>query len=111
MRRLIFCLTAPLIAISFVGSAGAAGPNLDVAGIKIGMKEDDAIAALKAHNPRLPLTQPAHRIEGISEPVRPFVTGHVLPTGDFDGETVTLLFTMPPGRKILWGIQRTTNYP
>jgi hypothetical protein len=111
MRRLILCLIAPLVATCFVGSAGAAGPTLDVAGIKIGMSEDDAIEALKAHNPRLPLSQPGHRIEGISEPVRPFVTGHVLPTGDLDGETVTLLFTMPPGLKILWGIQRTTNYP
>ncbi len=75
------------------------------------MSEDDAIAALKAHNPRLVLTQPAHRIEGISEPVRPFVTGTVMPKGDFDGETVTMVFTMPPGPKVLWGIQRTTNYP
>jgi hypothetical protein len=111
MKRLIFSLIAALVASFFVGSANAAGPTLDVAGIKIGMSEDDAIAALKAHNPRLLLTQPAHQIEGISEPVRPIVSGKVALTGDLVGESVDLLFTMPPGQSVLWGIRRTVNYP
>ncbi len=110
MNRSILCLIAPLVATTFIISVRAAGATLDVAGIKIGMSEDDAIAALKAHNPRLNLAQPAHKIEGISESVLPLVTGMVMPTGTLDGETVTLLFTMPPSRKVLWGIQRTTNY-
>jgi hypothetical protein len=74
------------------------------------MSEDDALAALKAHNPRLYLTVPAHRIEGISEPVRLFVSGMATPTDVLDGETVNMVFTMPPNQKVLWGIQRITNY-
>jgi hypothetical protein len=110
MNRYKFCLIAAIAASVFVRAVDAAGPDLDIAGFKVGMSEADAMAAIKAHNPRLVMTQPSHQLEGFSVAVQPSASGMVLPTDSFDGEKIELLFTMPPGQQVLWGMRRTTSY-
>ncbi len=110
MNRFNFCFIAALTAIVTTAVVHAAGPNLDVAGFKIGMNEDDAIPALKPHNARFYINQPTSTIEGISEPIKPSVTAIATGTAALDGENMSLVFTLPPGKKVLWGIQRAVSY-
>ncbi len=103
-------LIVAIAASVFVCAADAAGPDLDIAGFKVGMSEAEVMAAIKTHDPRLVMSQPSHRLEGFSVAVHPSASGMVLPTDTFDGENVELLFTMPPGQQVLWGMRRTTSY-
>ena len=110
MNKYFVCLIAALTASAATSLVSAASPNLDIVGIKVGMSESDALAVMKAHNPRLLLVQPMHRLKGFSEPVHPSAGGMILPNDQADGENVMLLFTMPPSKQVLWGMQRTSSY-
>jgi hypothetical protein len=100
-----------MIATAVANVGLAEGPNLDIVGIKIGVSEPEAVAALKAHNPRLVVNETPHRLEGLPKAVMPAVTAQAMPSGDQEGETVNMVFTMAPGPEKLWGIQRITSYP
>jgi hypothetical protein len=110
MNRYILCFVAALTAVSSVALVRAAVPKLDIAGLAIGMSEDDAIPALKAHNAHFGIEQHTSTLPGISEPIKPLVNASVSASDTSDAESITLLFTMPPGKKVLWGIQRTVGY-
>ena len=77
MKRYNLCLIAATVLVSTVSMADAAGPNLDIVGIKVGMSEQDALAAFKAHNPRLVLVQPTHQVAGFTELIQPSASGMV----------------------------------
>jgi hypothetical protein len=99
------------IAAAFLASAGnAASPNLDVAGVKIGMSLTDAVAALKADNPKFYINVVSHQWDGLSAPVHPFVLAQS--TGDLpgDSEDFSLLVTTAPGPEQVWGINRLCGY-
>jgi hypothetical protein len=110
MKRVLFFTIAALVTTIGAHAQGAAGPNLDVAGIKIGMGVKDAMAALKAENPKFSIQIPNHQLEGFPMPLHPWVDCEQAIGPDNDGETITLLFTMPPSREVVWGIKRLTSY-
>jgi len=109
MRKITISVISILVATVAV-FAGDSGPNLDVAGLKIGMGVHDAMAALKAENPQFRIDISSHRLEGFSAPLHPSVTAgqNISPTND--GESMELLFTMPPNKEQVWGIQRHCSY-
>src|SRR5579883_1616011 len=96
--------------IAFAAASYGAGPNLDIVGFKIGMSEEDAVAALKPHNARFYVNQPAIKLEGIAEPVKPVAMATASASASQGNENMTLLFTLPPSKKVLWGIQRVVGY-
>ena len=57
-------LILTVAAVMIASASEAAGPNLDVAGVKIGMSMNDAIAALKADNPKFYINVVSHQWEG-----------------------------------------------
>jgi hypothetical protein len=103
-------LLSAVAAIASATALHATVPDLAVAGFKIGMSEDDALAALKSHNARFVINEPALDIQGFSESLKPIATAQALANGDLNGENISLLFTMPPGPTVLWGVQRAMNY-
>jgi hypothetical protein len=86
------------------------GPNLDIAGIKVGMGVKEAGAALKAENPHFTITMGSQAVEGFSEPLQPTAIARQQISPDNDGEIITLALTTPPGREAVWGIKRDTTY-
>ena len=90
--------------------AYAAGPDLDVAGVKIGMSMNDAIAALKADNSKFYINVVSHQWEGFSAPLHPFVLAQSTGDKPGDSENISLLFTMAPGPEQVWGIDRLCGY-
>jgi hypothetical protein len=110
MTRLTFSLMVASFLSANCGAAETGGPNLDIAGIKIGMGIKDAMAALKADNPQLQIIVGTHELQGFDKPVHPNVTAQQSPGGGNDGENIELLFTMPPNHALVWGISRINNF-
>ena len=104
------CLILMAAAIAVAPSSEAAGPNLDVAGVKIGMSMNDAVAALKADNPRFYINVVSHQWEGFSAPLHPFVLAQSTGDQPGDSENISLLLTMAPGPEQVWGIDRLCGY-
>jgi len=102
-------LVFALFSISAFG-ADATGPNLDIAGIKIGMGAKDGMAALKAVNPKANIILGTHKLQGFPSPVHPNAIADQTISGDNDGENIEVLFTMPPQHQLVWGITRTYSY-
>jgi hypothetical protein len=101
-------LSAVVLAVS--PASEAAGPNLDVAGLKIGMSMDNAISALKEDNPSFHISVVSHQWEGFSAPLHPFVAAQSTGNKPGDSENVSLLVTMAPGPAQVWGIDRLCGY-
>jgi hypothetical protein len=102
----------PIMAALIVGpAANAAEPNLDVAGVKIGMSLDNAVAALKADNPKFYVNVVSHQWEGFTAPLHPFVQAQFNGTDPGESESMSLLVTMAPGPGQVWGIDRLCGYP
>ena len=70
----------------------------------------EAMAALKAENPRFKINISAHRLEGFPNPLHPSVTADQFISPTNDGESMELLFTMPPNKEQVWGIKRQCSY-
>jgi hypothetical protein len=110
MHRTLVCVIAAMAATISAHAEDTTAPNLDIAGIKVGMGVNEAMAALKAENPHFYITTSSHQLEGFSEPLHPFASGQQMIGPNNDGEGMSLLFTMPPGREVVWGIKRDCNY-
>ncbi len=110
MDRTLVCIIAALVATLSAHAEDTAGPNLDVAGIKIGMGVREAMAALKAENPHFRIDLSPHQLEGFPKPLHPFVSGEQMTSPTNDAESISLLFTMPPNKEAVWGIKRDCNY-
>ena len=116
MNRIVLSLIAiaAFVTVSHAKAEGAAA--LDVVGIKFGMPVADAMRALKADNPRLTLAPNTMSLEGFSAPLMLSVIGTEPPTAAPDGtsghsgETVEILFTLPPSPEVVWGIQRSYHF-
>jgi hypothetical protein len=90
--------------------AQAPTPAIDVVGIKLGMPMADAVAAIKADNPKLSLQSQTMTLEGFDQPfVTAIVASQSIEPGK-DSEELTLLLTTPPNHPVVWGIQRTYHY-
>jgi hypothetical protein len=110
MHRTLVCVIAALAATISAHAQNTIGPNLDIAGIKIGMGMKEALAALKAENPHFEIIMSSQPVEGFSEPLQPIAIARHQITPDNDGEIITLALTTPPGRAAVWGIKRDTTY-
>jgi hypothetical protein len=110
MRRILVCIIVAMAAVISVHAEDTSGPNLDVAGIKVGMGVKEAMAALKAENSHFFINLNPHQLEGFPGPLHPFVTGEQAIGPTNDAENITLLFTMPPNKEVVWGIKRDTSY-
>ncbi len=110
MSRIFVCVMAAMVATISVRAEDAGARNLDIAGIKVGMGVHEAMAALKAENPHFNINLYPHQLEGFSVPVHPFVSGEQIISPNNDGESVELLFTMPPSKEAVWGIKREMSY-
>lgn len=110
MNRALVCVIAVIAATISARAEDPAGPNLDIAGLKIGMGVHEAMATLKAENPHFNINLYPHQLEGFSAPLHPFVSGEQMIGPNNDGESIDLLFTMPPSKEVVWGIKRETNY-
>ncbi len=110
MRPTLACFFAAITITVSIHAQDANGPNLDVAGIKIGMGAHEAMAALKAENPSFRIDLNPHQLEGFPQPLHPFVNGEQLIGQTNDGESISLLFTMPPNHEAVWGIDRECHY-
>lgn len=103
-------------ALGMAPHAEAGGPAFDVVGIKLGMTVADAMRALKADNPRMTLTPNTHELEGFSSPLMLSVVASepVTPgpnaTAARGGEALEILFTLPPGTEVVWGVQRKYHF-
>lgn len=111
---LVLCLSA------LAGSAWAQAQSFDIAGLRVGMTEDEAIAALEAFDPEMALTV----IEGYfnyTDGVANFETdgypSEIRGTrpGSRYGDDFILMFTPPPNGGRLWLIDRRedieSNFP
>lgn len=109
-----------LIAVGVFASAGDAkadgAASLDVVGIKLGMTVADAMRALKADNPRMTLTPTSRALEGFASPLvfevlgnEPVTAGPNFTTARA-GEALEILFTLPPGPEVVWGLQRNYHF-
>jgi len=108
-RGLLALSIALLIAY---GAAFAQAPTaaIDVVGIKLGMPMADAVAAIKADNPKLSVQTQTMVLEGFDQPfVTAIVASQSIEPGK-DSEELTLLLTTPPNHPVVWGIQRTYHY-
>jgi hypothetical protein len=110
MHRTLVCVIVAMAATISAHAGDTAGPNLDIAGIKVGMGVKEAMAALKAENPHFTLTMSSQPVEGFSEPLQPTAIARQQISPGNDGETITLALTTPPGREAVWGIKRDTTY-
>ena len=106
MNRTLICILAALAVTIGARAEDASGPNLDVAGLKIGMGVHEAMATLKAENPHFYINLSPHQLEGFSAPLHPFVSGEQPIGPNNDAESIDLLFTMPPNKEVVWGIKR-----
>jgi hypothetical protein len=104
------CLILTAAVVMIVPASEAAGPNLDVAGVKIGMNMNDAVAALKADNPKFYINVVSHQWEGFSSPLHPFIAAQSMGDKPGDSENISLLLTMAPGPEQVWGIDRLCGY-
>lgn len=91
------------------GAACAADPDtsFDVIGVRPGMSQTEAVAAMQRHNPKLstyPRPGPTALVPGVE-----FTDGINARTSNGD-EDVQLSVAMPPNAKTVWGIRRTVNY-
>jgi hypothetical protein len=105
---------AAFVTAPYARAEGAA--TLDVVGIKFGMPVADAMRALKADNPRMTLAPTTTSLEGFSSPLMLSVIGNEPVTAAPDstigraGETIELLFTLPPSSEVVWGVQRSYHF-
>jgi hypothetical protein len=109
LRGLLALAVAALMAN---GTAFGQAPTaaIDVVGIKLGMPMADAVAAIKADNPKLSVQTQTMTLEGFDQPfVTAIVATQSIESGK-DNEQVTLLLTTPPNHQVVWGIQRTYHY-
>jgi hypothetical protein len=83
---------------------------VDVVGIKLGMAAADAVAAIKADNPRLGIHSQTLVLEGFDQPMVTAIVGDQAGEAGKDKEELQLLVTTPPARPVVWGIQRTYYY-
>jgi hypothetical protein len=115
MKRIIPVLAALLASVTSF-RALADSPAFDVVGIRLGMSVTDAMRALKADNPRLQLTPSTRQLEGFSSPLMLSVIGDEAATPGpggttaRGGETVEILFTLPPSMEAVWGVQRKYHF-
>jgi hypothetical protein len=102
------------VGICFIaGSAAfAQAPTaaIDVVGIKLGMPIADAVAAIKADNPKLSIETQTMVLEGFDQPFATSIVARQSIESGKDSEEVTLLLTTPPNHQVVWGIQRNYHY-
>lgn len=110
MHRTLVCVIAVIAATISAHAQVTTGPNLDIAGIKVGMDVKEAMAALKAENPHFEIIMSSQPVEGFSEPLQPTAIARHPISSDNDGEIITLALTTLPGREAVWGIKRDTTY-
>jgi hypothetical protein len=115
MKGIRFLITTALLAVmGYAQNAG--GPSLDIVGIKLGMSVKDAMLALKADNAQLTLTPFTFRPEGFTNDLLLMVEGKQLITSSANdqveraGETVEILFTLPPNAEVVWGVKRQYTF-
>lgn len=104
------CLILIAAATMVAPPSEAANPNLDVACVKIGMNLNDAVAALKADNPKFYINTVSHQWEGFSAPLHPFVLAQSTGDQPGDSENISLLITTAPSPERVWGIDRLCGY-
>ncbi len=110
-RAFFFAILALAAAASVPAADDSTGPNLDVTGIKIGMRLNEALAAVKADDPQLNTKVAADKLEGISGEIHSFVSASLSGmTASYVTEDIHLLLTLTPGAEDVWGIQRTCGY-
>ena len=110
MIRSSACVMCVALLSASLRGAASGEPNLDIAGIKIGMGMKEAMKALKTDNPKLTVAIDTHNLTGFDKPVQPSVFASQNASPDNDGERIEVLFTMPPNRETVWGVSRTYNY-
>jgi hypothetical protein len=115
MKRFSFLVTTALLAgIGYAQNAG--GPSLDIVGIKLGMPVKDAMLALKADNAQLTITPFTFRPEGFASELLLTVKGDqaFAPGANYGveraGESVEILFTLPPNAEVVWGVKREYTF-
>jgi hypothetical protein len=111
-----------LVAAAFALAAGTAGAqNVDIVGLRLGMTESEAIAALKAHDPTLKIVSRQSTFvytDGIKQfSTEPFLSriDAARPKSQLPVANFILSFTPPPNGGKLWAIERRdridTNKP
>jgi len=85
---------------------------LDVVGIKLGMREAEAVELLKKHNPALTLT-PLQLLTYTATPDvsrTPVIVADMKPTQDHQFERFSLELTYSPSAAYVWGISREYSF-
>ena len=102
----------PVAVLISNGAAFAQAPTavMDVVGLKLGMSMADAVAAIKADNPKLSVQTQTMVLEGFEQPFATAIVASQPTESGKDGEEITLLLTTPPSHQVVWGIQRTYHY-
>lgn len=105
-------LSAATCVLALAGLAQAQQPVFDIVGVRLGMTEAEATAALKAHDATLKFTttQGAYNYtDGVKQFQTPPFTSRIdasKPTTNTNSPDFILLFTAPPGAVRLWAIER-----
>jgi hypothetical protein len=112
LSRVSGLFTLPVAVLVSNGAAFAQAPTaaVDVVGIKLGMPMAEAMAAIKADNPKLSVQTQTMVLEGFEQPFATAIVASQPTESGKDGEEITLLLTTPPSHQVVWGIQRTYHY-
>ena len=92
MPRMNGLFALPIAVLVANGTALAQAPALDVVGIRLGMTMSDAVAAIKADNPKLSVQTQTMALEGFDQPFATAVVANQPTESGKDGE-VTLEIT------------------
>jgi hypothetical protein len=112
LPRINHLVALPIALLIASGAAFAQAPTsaVDVVGIKLGMPMADAVAAIKADNPKLSVQTQTMVLEGFEQPFATAIVASQPTESGKDAEEITLLLTTPPSHQVVWGIQRTYHY-
>jgi len=94
----------------------AASGFLDIGGIKLGMTPEEAVAAVKAFNPKLKVGVVNARMEPPDAPgtfvqVPQIILGHTAPSSDGSAERIGIEFAIPPSPPVVIKIVREVTFP
>jgi len=116
MRNRIFTATALCLVLTTSGTVAAAPDSFDIVGLRLGMTEQQARDAIKAHNPQLQLNAKTLSYT-YSDGVKQHQTAPALveilavATHQQVPENITLLFSQPPQPARLVGVRRIASLP
>ena len=110
--RELFVLSVAILIVDSAAVTQAQTPTagVDVVGIKLGMSLKDAVAAIKADNPKLGLRSDTLTLEGFAQPFVTSVVADQAGVSGQDKERIQLLVITPPSPQVVWGIRRVYTY-